>query len=140
MVHVLASHTPFGTVYGIGCHKYLRMLSTPCISLKMLRYLYDDIRFQTFYISQSVLIPILLSMKNIVVAGFYAMYLLGGHRTMVMVNYIYHDILDFHVHHPRHHAHNHNWENEDEAWQEWIAENLKKFFLYQIFYCHTLYH
>jgi hypothetical protein len=51
----------------------------------------------------------------------------------VVIDHHHLDVLDLHVHHPRHDTHNHDGEYHDELRQESVPPDLNEFFLQQIF-------
>ena len=55
---------------------------------------------------------------------------------MVVVNHLDGDVFNLHVHHPRHHTHNHDGKYHDEAQNERVATYLQELFLNEVLYGH----
>src|SRR5574344_722071 len=101
------------------------------------RNLYDDGSISLFHVLQRIRIRRLLTVEDEIIAGFYAMYQLLESSAAVIVYDIHPDILHFHIHHPRHHTHDDDGEDDDEFGQKRITPYLQKLFLYQIFDSHS---
>ena len=111
------AHCPFGAVDGISGNEGL--------SVTNLEY---HVSAAFLYVGKCFGISGFLSGKDEVAALLNAVYdALSG-----VVN-IYHadaDVLHLLVHDPRHDAHNHDGEHDDEPGQEGVAPDLQKLFLY----------
>src|SRR5574344_123630 len=126
----------FRTVHGIGGDQYLRMETVRQVLLHIGWYLNDDISFRLFHFFQGICITGFLSMEDKIVASLNMVNQLLRECGTIVVDYIHYDILDFHIHHPRHHTHDDDRKHDDEFGQKSVTPDLQKFFTYEIFQCH----
>ena len=84
------------------------------------------------YLSKSGTVGGLLSTEDEVINGLDTMdYLLRAGGTIV-IDHIDHNILHFHIHHPRRNAHNHDGKHEYEFGQKRITANLQELLSYEM--------
>ena len=128
-----------GAIDGIGSDEHLGLVGVPCLSGEhevatiVGRYLQDDISAALLDIAQSFGIGCLLASEEEIAAGLYAMQeLLTGGGTIV-VHDVHADVLYLLVHHPRHDAHHHDGEDEDDFGHEGVAANLQEFLPDEVF-------
>ena len=112
-------------LYKVGCDEIFAITN-----------LEDDISPTLFNIFHCLSIGVFLSAKDEIVRGSNLLYQPLRLHGVVNVNHIYHDVLHFHLHHPRHDTHDHDGEHDDEFRKKRIAAYLQELFLYEIFQCH----
>lgn len=106
------------------------------VAFKMPRDFNYNVGGKRFYPRETFSESLLLPAKYEIAICLDTLHQLMRSSGMIIINYLYHDILYFHIHDPRHHAHYHYREYYDESRQETVALYLQEFFFQKILYSH----
>ena len=126
---VAAADTALCTVDGVSCYQYLRLMAKCQFTAEITGNDQHDVCTTLLDFFQGSLVRRLLTTEDEVVALLYAVHHLLTLGRMVVVDHADADVLHLLVHHPRHDAHDHDGEHEDELGQKQVATYLQELLL-----------
>ena len=133
---IVRTQRTFGAVDGVGRNEHLGRLAERKLPPELRRDHHDNVGRRLLDVLERGGIGGLLAVEYEVAVGRNLVHKALRSRASVVVHYVDHHVFHLHVHHPRHDAHHHDGEKQNQPRDERVATDLNELFSEQMLQCH----